>query len=478
MSPASRAAPPPGGAQSPAAAPGRPLAAAVPVTLAAALGVLMVLLFVVLDYGFDQQPHRLVKIMLGATVLGGILVWPWLGLALLPVLTPFLGWLPKIPVTALNPLNALMVSIFLAWAVRAVLGRRALLRPGRLAVPLAVIVGLAALSIVRGAALPTGLRYEAGPAALALFRSALTFAVYFITLSMVRGERQRRILAWSVVLGLLAEAVVTLVLGRNGRGGRAVGSFGQSNELGAFLALFTVFALALVPASRNWAARLLVAGTVVAGCLALFLTLSRGALVAVVVGLLFVAARSSRLVLAAVLLVLASSPLWAPDYLRERVQGTTIETAGGEGLALDPAAQVRMDTWRAILRVVGEHPVEGVGFAGLAAVLPEAGEALGIEVVETAHNTWLRFLGEMGIFGLLAFVWLMARTLALGWSATRAAATRFDRQLAVGLTGATLTLAVACVFGDRFFSILITGNFWVLCALADDLRLGRAPQRP
>jgi hypothetical protein len=30
-------------------------------------------------------------------------------------------------------------------------------------------------------------------------------------------------------------------------------------------------------------------------------------------------------------------------------------------------------------------------------------------------------------------------------------------------------MAVSCAFGDRFFSILISGNFFIACALLDDL---------
>jgi O-antigen ligase len=445
----------------------------VPVVVAVGLAFIMVALFVVLDYKFDQDPHRLVKIMLGVSVMCGILVWPRFGLVLLPVLTPFLGWLPKIPVPVLNPLNVLVVSIFLTWAIRRVLERRALFRPGRLGVALGAILGLAALSIVRGAALPTGYTYDAGAAAMMLFRSGMNFALYFIALSMVRGPRERRAVTWAVLLGLLAEALVTIKLGRSGRGARAIGSFGQANELGAFLAMFTVLGVALIPAVKRWGARLLLLGTVFAGAFATILTLSRGALVALVVGLFFVALRSSRALLVVLVLVLFSAPLWMPDFLRERIAGSTVEVQGSDEKGFDPSAQVRVDTWRAILSVVGDHPLDGVGFEGLSYVLPEAGEALGVEVVETAHNTYLRFLGEMGVFGLLLFVWLLWKCFQLGWAGARAAEDRFDRMLCVGLTGATVTMAVSCFFGDRFFSILITGNFWMLCALADDLLLER-----
>jgi O-antigen ligase len=457
--------------------PGRPglaLGPLLPILFAAGLAFVMVFAFIVMDYKFDQQPHRLFKIMLGVTMLGAILVWPRVGLTLLPVATPFLVWLPKIPVPTLNPLNVLLLGIFGAWALPRVLSHLPLGRPGRLSLVFVLIVVLAGVSIVRGAAFPTGYSYDAAIAATTLWRSALTFALYYITLWMIRGEKDRRTIAWAIVAGLLLEALVTIRLGRSGEGARADGSFGQSNELGAFLSMYTVFAVAMIPAVRHWLGRLALFAAAGAGCFAIILTLSRGALVAILIGLLFVTARSSKALLGILIAVLLTSPFWAPDFLTKRIQDSTVEVKGSDERALDPAAEVRIDTWKAILTVVGEHPLDGVGFNGLIYVLPEAGAALGLEVVETAHNTYLRFLAEMGILGLLLLLWTMFCLVKLGWDATRVAGSRFDRALGVGLTGTALTLAVNCVFGDRFFSILTTGNFWMMCALADDLLSERA----
>jgi len=110
-----------------------------------------------------------------------------------------------------------------------------------------------------------------------------------------------------------------------------------------------------------------------------------------------------------------------------------------------------------------------VGFSGLASVLPETGEALGVEVKDTAHNTYLRFLGEMGLLGLALFVMLLWGCWKLACDGMRLARDRSDRQLSLGLAAATIALAVSCAFGDRFFSILISGNFWMACALVNDL---------
>ena len=449
------------------------LPAGLVLALSMAVSLAAIIAFVVLDYRFDQDPHRIVKILLGVVLVGGIVLQPWLGLIVLPVATPFLGWMPHVPVPGLNVLNVLLVSVFLTWSVGRVMRREDVFRPSRLGGALGLLFLLAMLSIVRGGAFPTGYEYRVREAIFALIRCGMTFTVYFIALAMARGERARRLLSWSVVAALLAEAVVTIAYGRNGKGARALGTFGQSNELGAFLAMFAAFAAAMIPGTRRLFARGLLLAGVVAGSYAAILSVSRGALVALAASLLYVGLRSSKLLVVVLMVTLVTSPLWAPQYVKDRITGTQIETEEGGDIELEGAAQLRVDTWKAIVELVSSHPLDGVGFDGLGYVLPETGTALGLEVKDSSHNTYLRFLGEMGIFGLLIFLLLLWRCFRLAEDGIRMARTRFDRQLAVGVGAATVAMAVSCAFGDRFLSILITGNFWIACALVNDVLLER-----
>ena len=441
--------------------------------LAAVLGTVLalalVVAFVALDYRFGQEAHRLLKILLGGGLGVSIMLIPRFGLFLLPLATPFLSWMPRIPVPGVSILNLLLFTVFTSWALGRIFAREPIMRRTRLGLPLVAIILLAALSIVRGAAFPTGYQYDGHAAAWELLRSVMTFAFYFLGFWMVRGARDRRRMSWAIVIGLLAEAAVTIAFGRNGRGGRAIGSFGQPNELGAFLAMFTAFAAAQLPAARRWVARLALSGAVVAGVFAVVLTVSRGAVVALAAALLFVALRSSRFLTLVLLVVAVSSPFWAPDYLKERMMGMQVESQTSDDVSLEGSAQLRVDTWRAIIRVVSEHPLDGVGFSGLGYVLPAAGEALGVEVKDTAHNTYLRFLGEMGVLGLLLFLALLWSCWTLARDGMRLARDRADRQLALGFAAATIALAISCAFGDRFFSTLISGNFWLAGALVNDL---------
>ena len=449
----------------------RTLPIGVVVLLAAGLAVGAIALFTLLDYRFHQDPHRIVKVLLGLTGIGAIVSQPAFGLTLLPIATPFLAWMPRLPIPGVNALNILLFAVFGAWALGRVMRHEDIFRPSRLGAVIGIMVGITALSIVRGGAFPTGYNYRVGEAVYALIRCSMTFAVYFIGLAMVRGERARRRLAWAIALGLIAESVVTILYGRNGRGQRALGSFGQPNELGAFLAMFTAFTIALMFGTRAWFGRVVLALGAVLGTVGVLYSVSRGAILALGVAVLYVGLRSSRVLTLVLLAAALTSPLWAPDFVIERVVGSKIETE--EDVRLEGSAQIRLDTWHAIATVVMNHPLDGVGFTGLVDVLPETGEEIGVEVKDTAHNTYLRFLGEMGLFGLALFVLLLVRCGQMSEAGIRAARGRFDRQLAVGFGAATIALALSCLFGDRFFSILITGNFFMLAALVNDALLDR-----
>lgn len=447
----------------------RQLSAGLAVALSTTLALVLVVGFVALDYRFSLAAHRLVKLLLGGGLAVLIMLVPRFGLFLLPVITPFMWWVPRIPVPGVSIMNLLLFTVFTSWALGRIFAREPILRRTHLGGLLVGILVLCGFSIVRGAAFPAGYGYKAGEAAWVLMREGMAFAYYFLAFWIMRGAQDRRRLGWAIVLGLLAEALVTIALGRNGRGGRAVGSFGQSNELGGFLAMFTVFAAAQLPAARRWLARITLGASVVAGSVAVMLTVSRGAVIAMVAGLLLVTVRSSRMLTLVLLAVLVTSPLWTPDYLKERLMSTQVESETSDDVALDGSAQLRVDTWRAVLKVVRDHPLDGVGFAGLGFVLPAVGEELGVKVKTAPHNTYLRFLGEMGVFGLALFLALLWRCWTLAHEGMRLARDRAERQLSLGLAAATLVLVISCAFGERFFNPVAVGNFWLVCAIVDDL---------
>jgi O-antigen ligase len=437
------------------------------------LALAAVLLFVILDYRFDQAPHRLLKILLGASMIVSIVVKPRVGLWLFALATPFLAWMPQLGIPAVNPLNVLLFSITVSFALSRIIQRKQVFRAGTMGPPLLALVVLMGLSVLRGAAYPATPGYDAASSGLWVFRSAVTLLGYFVTLMMVRGERDRKVFGYAIVVALLLESLVTINNGRDGSGGRALGSLMQSNELGTFLAMYVVVAAALVPAVKRRWAQVLMLGATVTGMIGVFLSVSRGALVGVGNGLLFVGLRTSRWMAVLTLLTMLTSPLWIPDYMMERLNETEVAVEGSDVTELEGSAQARIDTWRAMTEIIAEHPLDGIGFHGLRYALPEMGDDLGLEVKDSSHNTYLRFQAEMGILGLVVLLVVFWKCFSIAMDGIRYSKAPFDRQLSIGLGASTMVIAISCAFGDRFFPVTVVGNFWMLCALVDTLRLER-----
>ena len=436
--------------------------------IAGMVGVAAVLGFMILDYRLDQDVHRLIKIAIGVPL--GVLaaIQPQLGLLLFPISAPYLLLLPQLQVPGLNTLNAMLLGVFGMWVVHRVLARQPISRKPWLGWSVLALGIMMVISLARGAAFPVA-GYDTRKAALLLSRTFTTLVPYFIALLMVRNNRDSGRLFGGVVVALIAETITAMWFGEWG-GGRAKGSMGQPNVLGAFTSISTVLVGAVLLAQRRWLPRLVLLAAAVGGAYATVLTISRGSLIALMVGLLYVAVRSSKVLTVAILVVLATAPAWAPESVKERVLSTQQQDEESDEVELEGSAQARIDTWKATIQVASDHWLDGVGFGALPYVLIDTGKRMGLSHThDSTHNTFMRMLGEMGVPGLLIYIALLVSCWTLGAAGIKAARTPYERQLAVGLQGATLAMMINCWFGDRFFELDIMCAFWIACALVNDV---------
>lgn len=437
----------------------------------------MVFALALMDYRFDQEAHRLYKIAAGLALAIVLVLVPNYGVLLIPIAAPYVLWMPQLPVPGLNTLNAMVLGIFGLWWARRIFERQPIGRRGDLGGTLVLLTIALVLWWVRGAAFPSGFEYDMVKNGQGLFRSILTYSTYFIALLMVRNERDARWLMWAVVAGLGAESATTIWFGQ-WFGQRAMGSMDQPNVLGAYLAIATTVVAAFMLAQRGWIARLVSLGVVALGAYATVLTISRGSMIALAAGLMLVAVRSSRLLTVLLLVVLMSSPVWAPQDVKDRVMSTTQQSEDSDEAELEGSAQARIDTWETTLKIARDHWFDGVGYAGLGYILQDTGFRMGLRHTKSStHNTFLRMLGEMGVWGLALFLWVLWKCLALAEKGIRRATSRFERQVAIGLSASVAVVAINCWFGDRFLEFDIMCAFWIAAAIVSDSLL-RAAERP
>ncbi len=203
---------------------------------------------------------------------------------------------------------------------------------------------------------------------------------------------------------------------------RLTGGIGDPNFLAAVLVPAVIICLFMALTAETPRLRLTAAACGLASVVGVFLTQSRGGVIALaiaVVGAVIVAGPLRRNVVLVMVLVGAFASFYlilvAPPQSVSRY--TAFTAGGGAG---------RTDLWTVAAHAFRRHPVLGIGDANFTVVeqqyavnvnqnLPLATDV--IQLREPVHNTYLQILTELGVVGLAAFMVMLWIPLRACWLA-------------------------------------------------------------
>lgn len=317
---------------------------------------------------------------------------------------PFLAWSRH--ATAAATVGALLCLI--TWLAKALRGRR-VLRFG--AIDLSVL--LFALAFLIGGAVSRG-----GTASVIKGVSAFCLiSVWFPVRGLFSDRKWRARGIAAIKLGAAVTSVwgigeyfltdLTLnwvdVSRFSDIGGRVCAGFGNPNVLAVYL-LCTVplFLGGAADESRTHTSRVCNLIGFIAGVGCLILTWSRGAWLGIAVATLLFLLSFSRRSAGCVALSLLPLGCLSP-YLPHSIVNRFVSI----GSFSESSIRYRFYTWRGVLRMLREHAWGiGVGSEAFYAVYPRYAVS-GTERVMHAHQLWLQILVELGIGGLIVFLWLL-----------------------------------------------------------------------
>ncbi|HXU50862.1 MAG TPA: O-antigen ligase family protein [Casimicrobiaceae bacterium] len=233
--------------------------------------------------------------------------------------------------------------------------------------------------------------------------------------------------------------------------------FGDANDVALLLA--STWPLAIWLASTARRLRVAAWAAVVAIGLAIPLTMSRGALLALAAAaawLLMVERRSVRMIVASAAALVAvalfviavnPAPLRVGLAAKERIASANVQN--------------RLEAWRFAADRVVEHPLLGIGPGNFGAAYESHWRANpGLHHLSVVHNSWLEIATELGVPAFAAFVAFYALAFArMGRPSLPAPG---DEGLALPLR---LSMLIAAVAGF-FVSVELTSTFWLLAGLA------------
>jgi O-antigen ligase len=328
---------------------------------------------------------------------------------------------------------------------------------------------------------------EAPPEALsAAGRFAPNLLLFLIAYTAIRTRRHALALTIAFVIGSVATAAYgfTTTASAGDYAGRLTGSSLDPNELAAALVAAVALSGALAANARRSPGLRLAAYAAGGFCLlGVFMTVSRGGLLALVVGLaaalLFSGRWRLKVSVGALLVALGAFYYFAqlaPPEARDRI----LDSPRGETRLLEGRTTIWEVGWRmaddnlATGVGAGNFPVSSRHYVLEPGTLNRTDQIL-IENPEVAHNTYLGILAELGVVGLALFLAIVAFSFGCSVRAARAFRARGDP--GGEALARALTVALAAVLtADFFISEEYSKQLWLLLGFAPALlAISRAP---
>ncbi len=330
--------------------------------------------------------------------------------------------LPKLLVA-----RVLLLGLLILFVARAALGGRVMIKRTPLDLPLLALLASAAISTVLAenqnvAIFGTYSRYDG-------LLTLITYAgLFWLSVQTLSGaDEARTLLRVLLASGYLVAAIAILQsVGDSLRMGYfeyAFGTMGNSNVLGAFLAMVLAIGLGELVAAESASARVLIVNVLIVAGLALVLSGSRSAWLGAALGAAIVVAGARR---AAARLRVAFALAGIVGALLVVAMGAGLILHGGFELERQLVARAltvfnpsqwgasRLHIWQDSLHLIASRPLAGYGPDNFGLVYPrfETGDwgltNVGFhQQIDKAHAETLQVAATQGLLGLAAYVWML-----------------------------------------------------------------------
>ncbi|MBP2680446.1 MAG: O-antigen polymerase [Candidatus Krumholzibacteriota bacterium] len=347
---------------------------------------------------------------------------------------------------------------------------------------------LAASVILVVSAIPSVLMSENAGRALTDWKSYWLLLIYFLVAYGVASWRLRRKALW-ILFG--SAALSCLVSVAQYRGGidflfvhvapkpRPASTLFIMTFAGILYQLITVNFAVLFHRGGFGRLEWILSGGLFLQVLGLFLTLTRGAWVALAGGLAATTVllrKRGPFIVAAILLVIVVGFAAGDERVRRKVASIPRMMSG----PTDVNVATRFVLWDVSWDLIRSHPLLGVGLGDYET---EAQRLIGARHVETAtdsHNVYLQVLVTRGIVGFLPFVWfwiVVLRCLARARPPAGARAA-FARHFVAGVLGAAVALLIGALSENNIDDSEVFIAFMFLAGMAKSFSLEPDPPDP
>ncbi len=328
--------------------------------------------------------------------------------------------------------------------------------------------------------------------------------VFILIMNIFQDKKQREKIYWAFLISSLTIALFAIYQKITGafipndfwaaaETRRVISFFEYPNAVGLYLApLIMILSGWLFSIYKNNSPlfkKLLIIIAIVSSILAIYFAKSEGALIGLLAGFIIFGLLANRrlriITIASGLLIALSVLIYAPA--REKI----IDKVSFQDLS----GQIRLQQWRETGKVLrGLNIITGTGLANYQmAVAPYHQEGIffnrdkienfhavtwasstlqkkywqPVEIYLYPHNIFLNFWTEIGLLGMLLFIWIIAKTIFISLqTANRNKKNSDNKYLSLGIIGAITVICIHGLVDVPYFKNDLSVMFFVILALA------------
>lgn len=191
---------------------------------------------------------------------------------------------------------------------------------------------------------------------------------------------------------------------------------------------------------------------------ALLFTSTRGAWLGFILGIFFVAVFNGKKAFFISIIFLILLALFSPAAVKDQIKSFT-------SLSTDVSTNDRMIIWATAWRMFMDKPFFGQGLGTFMSVFGKYKPEYYKEIVY-AHNCYLQMAAEIGIFGLLIFMWFVFRLFQSTIFKLTKSEDKLVKAAFLGVSGGILAYLVHSFVDTNLYSLPLAVLFWAMSGLA------------
>lgn len=241
--------------------------------------------------------------------------------------------------------------------------------------------------------------------------------------------------------------------------GKMTATFQFPNDLAGYIISILLLPISLVihkATNKKTRFSLLTLSIILVICL--LFTRTRGAWLGFILGLFFISLFNGKKAFFAVILSLVVLALFSPVSVKDQIKSFA-------NLSTDVSTDDRMIIWQTAWRMFMDKPLFGQGLGTFMSVFGKYKPEDYIEIVY-AHNCYLQMAAEIGIFGLLVFLWFVIALFRSAFLKFIKSEDKFLKASTIGIVGGIIAYLVQSFFDTNLYSLPLAVLFWSLAGLA------------